>query len=135
MTAAGVKAATDITGFGLAGHALKMARASGVSIYLNMLSVPLLGDVLGYTDAGCIPGASFRNLAFAEPDTAFDEKLDYNHRMIAFDAQTSGGLLMGVKPGIAVEMIEELKAEGNTHSAVVGHVEKLAGRYLYLNNC
>ena len=92
-----IKGATDITGFGLAGHALKMAKASNVSITLNMKKVPLIGNTYRLIDDGCIPGASFRNLEYAEePDISFSTDLDYNLKMIAFDAQTSGGLLMCV---------------------------------------
>src|SRR5512137_1352553 len=78
-----VTGATDITGFGLAGHALRMAKAGGVSIHLEMKKVPLIGDVYRLTDQGCIPGASFRNLDFAEPDMAVDDGLDYNLKMLA----------------------------------------------------
>ena len=61
-----IKGATDITGFGLAGHALKMAIASKVSIKINMEKVPLIGNVYNLIDDGCIPGASFRNLDFVD---------------------------------------------------------------------
>ena len=134
MCDAGVKSATDITGFGLGGHTLKMAKASGVTISLNMHSVPVIGSVLDYTDYGCIPGASFRNLAFAEPDTGFDQYLDYNHRMLAFDAQTSGGLLMGVKENRMEAVLMKLKSAGLHHSAAIGHVTGFSGKYLYLKN-
>ena len=89
-----IRGATDVTGFGLAGHALKMARASKVSITLNMKDVPLIGNSYRLIDEGCIPGASFRNLDYAEKDIDFAPDLDYNLKMIAFDAQTSGGLLV-----------------------------------------
>jgi selenide,water dikinase len=62
-----VRACTDITGFGLAGHALKMARASNVCIRLYAREVPLLPRVSELLDAGCIPGAAFRNQHFVEP--------------------------------------------------------------------
>jgi selenide,water dikinase len=134
MIDAGVKSATDITGFGLGGHALKMAKASAVSVHLNMESVPLIGKVLSYTDSGCIPGASFRNLAYAEPDTGFDEALDYNFRMLAFDAQTSGGLLMGVGGDKVNEVLSKLKSSNHQSASVVGHVSDFEGKYLYLSN-
>jgi selenide,water dikinase len=127
-----IKGATDITGFGLAGHALKMAKASNVTICLNMKQVPLIGDVYKLTDEGCIPGASFRNLDFAEPDTNFDPELDYNLKMLAFDAQTSGGLLMSVHSGSVNEVLSGLKSEGLKYSAVIGHVKELEDKFLYL---
>lgn len=127
-----IKGATDITGFGLAGHALKMAKASNVTICLNMKLVPLIGDVYRLTDEGCIPGASFRNLDFAEPDTNFDPELDYNLKMLAFDAQTSGGLLMSVHSGSVNEVLAVLKSEGLRYSAVIGRVKELEDKFLYL---
>ena len=63
-----IKGATDITGFGLAGHALKMAKASNVSIKINMKKVPSDWDTYNLVDEGCIPGASFRNLEYAEKE-------------------------------------------------------------------
>jgi len=56
-------------GFGLAGHMLKMARASRVSVRINMKKVPLIGNAYKLIDEGCIPGAAFRNLEYAETDT------------------------------------------------------------------
>jgi selenide,water dikinase len=127
-----IKGATDITGFGLAGHALKMAKTSNVTICLNMKLVPLIGDVYRLTDEGCIPGASFRNLDFAEPDTNFDPELDYNLKMLAFDAQTSGGLLMSVHSGSVNEVLADLKSEGLKYSAVIGRVKEFEYKFLYL---
>lgn len=129
-----VKGATDITGFGLAGHSLKMARAGNVSIAVDMRSVPLIGDAYGLVDEGCIPGAAFRNLDFIESDCDFAGNLDYNLKMIAMDAQTSGGLLMCVNPGIADEVLAELHKAGLFQSAVIGHVVEKQEKLLYLSN-
>jgi len=73
-----IKGATDVTGFGLAGHALKMAMASKVSIKIDMKKVPLIGNVYKLIDEGCIPGASFRNLDFVEEHLQTVSDLDYN---------------------------------------------------------
>jgi selenide,water dikinase len=129
-----VKGATDITGFGLAGHALKMAKASSVSITLNMKRVPLIGDTYSLVDRGCIPGAAFRNLDFAESDTFFASSLDYNLKMIAFDAQTSGGLLMSVPERSGENIISDLHRAGLAASAIVGNVTEARDKYLYINN-
>jgi selenide,water dikinase len=125
-----VKGATDITGFGLAGHALKMARASSVSITLNMNRVPLIGKTYDLVDQGCIPGAAFRNLEYAEPDTRFASDLDYNLKMIAFDAQTSGGLLMCVPGDKELVVLQELKNSGLILSAVIGTVSDFTEKLL-----
>lgn len=129
-----IKGATDITGFGLAGHALKMAKASDVSIILNMNQVPLIGEVYRLTDDGCIPGASFRNLDFAETDTCFESNLDYNLKMLAFDAQTSGGLLISVRSDNENSILRDLKDAGLDNSTVIGYVKDHGKKYLYINN-
>lgn len=116
----GVRGATDITGFGLAGHALKMARASGVTISLDLQSVPLLDGTWNLADQGCIPGASFRNLDYTERETRLTDGLDYNLKMIAHDAQTSGGLLMAVEPGKSSALLKELHEAGHPEAAIIG---------------
>jgi len=124
--------ATDITGFGLAGHALKMAKASGVSIRLNMKKVPLIGSAYSLLEEGCIPGAAFRNLDYADKDTDCDANLDYNLKMAAFDAQTSGGLLMSVAPGSADMVLSGLHSCGLEHSAIIGEVIERGKKFIYL---
>lgn len=128
-----VKGATDITGFGLAGHALKMAKAGDASITLNMSSVPLIGDTFRLVDEGCIPGAAFRNLEFIEQETQISDGLDYNLKMIAMDAQTSGGLLMSTGEKTAEQVVNELRRLGLTRSEIIGRVTKKQEKYLYLD--
>jgi len=128
----GIRGATDITGFGLAGHTLKMAKASNVSIKLNMSNVPLIGDTYKLLDEGCIPGASFRNLDYADKDSVFDEGLDYNLKMAAFDAQTSGGLLMSVPSGIVEKVLFDLHSAGLKSSSIIGSVIGKDEKNLYL---
>jgi selenide,water dikinase len=129
-----VRGATDITGFGLAGHALKMAKASNVTINIKMKKVPLIGETYRLVDEGCIPGASFRNLDFAEPDTLFAPDLDYNLKMIAFDAQTSGGLLICSPSGYEDEILQELKNAGLADASVIGNVTEFGSNFLHLTN-
>jgi selenide,water dikinase len=128
----GIRGATDITGFGLAGHALKMAKAGNVSIRINMKDVPLIGKTFNLADDGCIPGASFRNLEYAENETSFASGLDYNLKMIAFDAQTSGGLLMSVPANKAEPVLIQLHSAGLNSSAIIGEVSEKTDKYIYL---
>ncbi len=130
----GVKAATDVTGFGLTGHALKMARAGNVTIEIGLEALPLIGDAYRLTDEGCIPGAAFRNLDFAEDDTFFAKDLDYNLKMLSMDAQTSGGILMCVSEDMAADVVTALRQEGMTSSAIVGKVIEKGEKYLRLLN-
>jgi len=129
-----IKGATDITGYGLAGHALKMAKAGNVSLELNLSRVPLIGDTFRLVDEGCIPGASFRNLEFVENDSHLTINLNYNLKMIAMDAQTSGGLLMCVPQEISENVLSELHKAGLSQSAVIGKVTEKREKYLYLEN-
>jgi len=129
-----VRGATDITGFGLAGHALKMAKASGVSIIINMKEVPLIGNSYHLIDDGCIPGASFRNLDYAEKDIYFAPDLDYNLKMLAFDAQTSGGLFFSAPSEKVKEILEDLHTAGLKDSKVIGSVIVQKEKLIYLNN-
>jgi selenide,water dikinase len=134
MKRSNIRGATDITGFGLAGHALKMAKASGVSIRINMRDVPLIGNSYSLIDDGCIPGVSFRNLDYAEKDIDFASDLDYNLKMIAFDAQTSGGLLMSVASKRVEAVLKDLRSAGLTSAAIIGEVTELQGKYIQLQN-
>jgi len=129
-----VRGATDITGFGLAGHALKMAKASGVSIIINMKEVPLIGNSYHLIDDGCIPGASFRNLDYAEKDIYFAPDLDYNLKMLAFYAQTSGGLFFSAPSEKVKEILEDLHTAGLKDSKVIGSVIVQKEKLIYLNN-
>jgi len=130
----GIKGATDITGFGLAGHALKMARASRVTININMKNVPLIGKTYNLVDDGCIPGASFRNLEYCENDTSFAPDLDYNLKMIACDAQTSGGLLMSVPEDLAEKVISDLYKGELISSNIIGEVSNYEKHFLLLKD-
>ena len=122
MNKYGVRCATDITGFGLLGHAMKLADASNVSINIKASKVPSLPDVIDLIDMGCIPGAAFRNLEFIEERCHFDKSLDYNSKMFLVDAQTSGGLMMCVDKEKLNGLIEDLKKAGYEMSAVIGEV-------------
>lgn len=129
-----VRGGTDITGFGLAGHTLKMAKASKVTISIHMKEVPLMRSAYNLLDEGCIPGAAFRNLNYAGTDTEFDSRLDYNLKMAAFDAQTSGGLLISISSRQSQQLLNELLNEGIKDSKIIGEVVPFTGRHLYINS-
>lgn len=94
----GLKAATDITGFGLGGHALEMARASGVTVELVLKDLPLMPHVLEYARDGLIPAGSHANQRHFAPETLVPEDADEALVSVVFDAQTSGGLLLAIPP-------------------------------------
>jgi selenide,water dikinase len=132
MSGFGIRGATDVTGFGLAGHALKMAKASNVTLEIDTDSVPLIGNTYNLADEGCIPGACFRNLVFVENDSLLRMDLNYNLKMIAMDAQTSGGLLMSVDRSIADAVLDRLHEAGLPKASVIGSVTARKEKYLYL---
>jgi selenide,water dikinase len=94
----------------------------------------LIRNVYNLIDAGCIPGASFRNLEFVDEHLLPSTNLDYNLKMIAFDAQTSGGLLMSISPDISDAVLTDLHSAGLTSAASIGEVTEFQGKYLLLNN-
>jgi selenide, water dikinase len=100
--AAGIRCATDVTGFGLLGHLFKLARASGVTAIIDHAAVPLIEGTRAAAAAGHLPGGSRRNLDWVRPHTDTGGLAEEDLLLLA-DAQTSGGLLVaGELPGAAV---------------------------------
>lgn len=95
---AGVHAVTDVTGFGLAGHALEMARGAGVQIAIDWQQVPLLPETRALADQGFITGASGRNWAGYGKEVTLPQGFSDTDRAILTDPQTSGGLLVSCSP-------------------------------------
>jgi len=91
-----VRGATDVTGFGLLGHAVEMAQASEVGIRLFAGSVPIFHGAAGYARRGFLPGGTEDNRRYFGPKVIFDGAVDEVIRWLLFDAQTSGGLLLCV---------------------------------------
>jgi selenide,water dikinase len=101
-----IHSATDITGFGLLGHAAEIARNSGVGLRIETAQLPILPGALGYAEAGCIPGGLDRNMLYLEADNYvhYARELPEPLRLILFDPQTSGGLLFALPPEAASEL-------------------------------
>lgn len=126
-----VRGATDITGFGFLGHALKMAKGSKVQLKIKASSMPLLKGSYALAELGCLPGACFRNLKYVEDECSFSLTLDYNLKMLLLDAQTSGGLLIAVASDRANDLLNELKNGFYPGSAIVGQsVAYCSGPYV-----
>ena len=127
-----VKGATDITGFGLLGHALKMAQASRVTFQIESQQLPLLPQATALLADGCIPGAAFRNYHFVKEEVAFSPLLPTELKMIACDAQTSGGLLMAVDADKADLLLNELLADPDYRMvAQIGEVTEMRRKSIY----
>ncbi len=100
----GVHAVTDITGFGLLGHAWEMAAQSLTSMRFRFDALPLLPHVRHYAELGCIPGGAQRNKDYLSPHVHIDERLGAFDRELLWDPQTSGGLFAAVEPKIWAEI-------------------------------
>lgn len=127
-----VTCATDITGFGLLGHAMHIARASDISLEFNAAQLPELPGARALIDLGCITGGAFRNQKYVEAETCFDSGLSYTDRMLSLDPQTSGGLLMLVDPDLADQVLADLRSAGYTAATTVGRSLPRQEKLLYL---
>lgn len=120
--AVGAVAATDITGFGLAGHAREMADSSDVTITLQIGKLPVLPGAEKLAEAGFMTRASASNRSFARPTTRIGAadplKLEF-----AFDAQTSGGLLISTEANRADELVDRARSGGAAAACIIGRVE------------
>ena len=113
-----VRALTDVTGFGLLGHALEMAGGSGVRMRIEAAAVPLLPGARELAERDVVPGGSKANLAWVAPRVRFPEALPPADRQLLADAQTNGGLLAAVDPGRAAELLAALRGAGVAAVAV-----------------
>lgn len=126
-----VKCATDVTGFGLLGHALGMAKASDVTLKIDTSKLPVIETALELLDEGCVPGTIFRNLDFVKENTHFDENLELPRKFITCDAQTSGGLLICVSKQDAKALLNDLLECGkHPYCAIIGEVTEKGENYL-----
>ncbi len=122
----GVCGGTDITGFGLLGHGLEMAEASGVKLHIEYAKLPFLSGARGYAEKGIFPGGAFDNKMHFEKSVKFSEEIDEPAQMLMFDPQTSGGLLFGV-PAEKLTEFEKRAREMNQRVWVIGDVRAGAG--------
>jgi len=119
--AAGATGATDVTGFGLLGHAGRMAQESEVSLRIDVGSVPVIDGARELAADGVVPGGTARNLAWILDTVEIGEGVTDLDVTILGDAQTSGGLLFGVDPSRAEGVVAELEASGHV-AACIGTV-------------
>ncbi len=124
----GATGATDVTGFGLLGHLGRMALESLVDVTLHADAVPFLPGVRALAEDGVIPGGSRRNLDWVQPRLLVDGVDELGVLLLA-DAQTSGGLVIGLDPALAPDAVARLVATGHT-AAIIGHASAGTGTIL-----
>ena len=119
-----VHAVTDITGFGLAGHAREMALPSHMRLVIDLRSVPWLPGAQAAYRRGVTTGSNEPNRAIAGEDVAFSAKLHRLDEELVFDPQTSGGLLVALPSAQAKDALARIRAAGAAFASVIGRVEE-----------
>jgi selenide,water dikinase len=121
----GVHGLTDVTGFGLLGHTLELARGAGLTAKLDLAKIPLLPGVQQLAEQGFVTGASGRNWAGYGHDVNLSDAISPVQQMLLTDPQTSGGLLVSCSAEAVDEVLEVFRREGFASAAVIG--EMVAG--------
>jgi len=120
MLRAGAHAATDVTGFGLLGHAFEMAEGSGVTLTLEASRIPILPEAIPYLNETFLCGGSRRNEAYSSGRVTVEPGVSPAARATLNDVQTSGGLLVAVPAPACERFLEELRRGGDRQAAVIG---------------
>ena len=118
-----VHAITDVTGFGLLGHALEMARSSKVTLVFRAGDLPLLPQAATLAQQGFVTGASLRNWASYGKDVNLPASMPEWQRHLLTDPQTSGGLLISCAPERAEAIVRDIVAAGYADARVIGHAK------------
>ncbi len=118
----GLRACTDVTGFGLAGHLAEMARGASCKILIKSEMVPILEGALDYASMGLIPAGAHNNRKFFSSWVKVDSSVKLGLSDLMFDPQTSGGLVLGCPPKMLQSVIEKLKQCEGLEFAVIGEV-------------
>jgi selenide,water dikinase len=122
-----VHAATDVTGFGLAGHGLGMARGSGVTLRVSVGRLPLYDDALALQQAGVKTKGTATNQACYQPSVRVGEGVPADRGAIVYDPQTAGGLLIALDGDRAARTVEKLHAAGVAFATIIGDVVAAEG--------
>lgn len=125
----GANSVTDITGFGLLGHALEMAMGSEVTIKIDSETIPLVNKTLEYANMGLIPAGSYVNRKYIGDRVKFLSKIPQAMEDVLFDPQTSGGLLISIPKEKADQILNELE-NSPTKYAIIGEVVEKGDHYL-----
>lgn len=128
MQAFDIHAATDVTGFGLAGHCLEMVGDSAVTFEIQIEALPVMDEALEMYRKGMNTGVNADNRQLVETALKIDSMLPAWHQEIVFDPQTNGGLLVSVPEGQSRKLLRALHSEGIRRAAIIGRVtERQAG--------
>lgn len=126
-----INSCTDITGFGLAGHAYEMAKGSNVTIRILSSNIKYINGAVEYAKMGLIPAGTYRNRNYLKDKYKFNAKEEYILDLV-FDPQTSGGLLFSLPEKEANKLLNELNDNG-IDAFIVGYVERLCEYYIIID--
>lgn len=122
-----VSACTDVTGFGLFGHAYEMS-FNQMTIAFDMQNIPILEEAKALANMGIIPAGAYSNKAYLSDKV--EVKMTHQDEIMLYDAQTSGGLLIAVSPKDALKLVQHLHNEGLTYSGIIAEVLPFVGKPL-----
>lgn len=125
-------AVTDVTGFGLLGHAGEIARGSGVSLHIDLKKVPVLTGSYELAEDGVIPGGSKSNHQWLTSDVHYHNSVTLHEQLVLCDAITSGGLLVSMPVSEAYQYVSKLK-EQDVLAAIIGSVSEKREKCIYVN--
>lgn len=124
-----VHACTDVTGFGLLGHLREMSAGSGVDVEIDHRALPIIAGAAELATGGTVPGGTLNNKAYVDPHVSWHNGVSETNRILACDAQTSGGLLAAVASKQADDAVEALRGAGVESATIVGRfTQKGSGR-------
>ena len=127
-----VHACSDVTGFGILGHALGMASGSGVTLVIESAKLPLLRRAPRLAEKGYITGGCKRNQEYLNDKMVIDKSIREGLIQVALDPQTSGGLLLAVAKRHAAKLVDDLHAAGVSHATEVGYATSLQKSWVRL---
>jgi selenide,water dikinase len=130
MLAVGVHSATDVTGFGLAGHSYEMAQGSGCTLVFELSRLPLIPGVEQLVRKPYLTRASGTNTAYVAPGLRIEGRPDPTRLEVFYDAQTSGGLLISVPRERAEALVDEARKRGAAAACIVGEITERQGTTL-----
>ncbi|MEO8137636.1 MAG: selenide, water dikinase SelD, partial [Betaproteobacteria bacterium] len=127
-----VHACSDVTGFGLLGHAAEMAMGSGVSLVLESAALPLIPGARRLAEQGFLTGGCQRNRAYLKDKVVIARAVPAGLREVAFDPQTSGGLLLALPATAAAKLTRALRTDGIQAATIVGRATARRDAWVYL---
>ena len=127
-----VHACSDVTGFGLLGHGTEMAMGSGVSLVFEAGKLPLLPGAVRLAEEGLLTGGCKRNRAYLSDKVSVSPSVGAGLEEVAFDPQTSGGLLIAVPAKAADRLVKKLRAAGVAAATIVGRVQARRAAWVHL---